>query len=797
MTEDQNKIDLLLKKLDILLKKHEEFSQEIQDIESEIRNFTSYEKAATTHEPNLDTELPYLEIEQELQNEKVNTDLLKHQLRMQKQSRNIPIKKVSRPKKQKKARESNFNFEKFIGENLLNKIGIAITVIGVAIGAKYSIEHELISPLTRIILGYLAGIGLLGFGMKLKKNYTNYSAVLVSGSIAIMYFITYAAYSFYGLFPQSIAFALMVVFTAFTVVASLNYNMQVIAHIGLVGAYAVPFLLSEGSGKVEILFGYMAIINIGMLVIAFKKYWKSINYSSFALTWLIFSLWYGRSYFDDSYFGISIFFLTVFFAIFYMTFLAYKLIQKEKFEALDIILLLTNSFIFYGLGYSILFNNSPMDEFLGLFTLNNGIIHFIVAVIIYRYKLADRNLFFLISGLVLVFLTITIPVQLDGNWVTLLWVGEAALLFWIGRVKNVPVYEYLSYPLMILAFGSLWQDWLLIGGSYKYEEVALKFTPFLNISFLSSILFIFGFSIITSINHKKSVINNSDFQKEISKIISIFIPTVLIFTIYNTFRLEIANYYDQLYYFSKIEVNTEDIDYSYNVWNSNLNRFKLIWLINYSLFFVSLLSFINLKKLKNIKLSYINFGINIVAIGVFLTVGLYELSELRNSYLYQKMSDYYEIGSFSISIRYISYIFIALAFLSWYYIVRQKFLNYKYKKAFEIILSISLLWIISSELFNLLDLAGNRNTYKLGLSILWGVYSLIIISLGIWQKKKYLRIGAFILIGMTLLKLFTYDISHMNTISKTIVFVSLGILLLITSFLYNKYKNIISDEIKK
>lgn len=126
------------------------------------------------------------------------------------------------------------NLEKIIGENLINKIGIAITIIGVAIGANYSIEHDLISPLTRIILGYLAGAGLLGFAIKLKKKYKNYRAVLVSGAIVIVYFITYSAYSFYGLIPQVSAFVLMVVFTAFAVIAALNYNKQVIAHIGLV-----------------------------------------------------------------------------------------------------------------------------------------------------------------------------------------------------------------------------------------------------------------------------------------------------------------------------------------------------------------------------------------------------------------------------------------------------------------------------------------------------------------------------------------------------------------------------------
>ncbi|MCG7859716.1 DUF2339 domain-containing protein, partial [Flavihumibacter sediminis] len=106
---------------------------------------------------------------------------------------------------------------------------------------------------TRIILGYLVGLGLLGFSIKLKAKYESFSAVLLSGAMAVMYFITYTAYSLYALFPQWFAFLLMLLFTVFTVVAALHYNRQVIALVGLVGAYAVPFLLSDGSGKVGIL----------------------------------------------------------------------------------------------------------------------------------------------------------------------------------------------------------------------------------------------------------------------------------------------------------------------------------------------------------------------------------------------------------------------------------------------------------------------------------------------------------------------------------------------------------------
>ncbi|HQU61027.1 MAG TPA: DUF2339 domain-containing protein, partial [Saprospiraceae bacterium] len=100
----------------------------------------------------------------------------------------------------------------------------------------------------------------------------------------------------------------------------------------------------------------------------------------------------------------------------------------------------------------------------------------------------------------------------------------------------------------------------------------------------------------------------------------------------------------------------------------------------------------------------------------------------------------------------------------------------------------------SSELIHWMDFFDSAQSYKLGLSILWGVIALLFIAVGIWKNKKHLRIGAIVLFSITLIKLFFYDISNLSTIAKTIVLVSLGILLLAISFLYNKYKQQILDE---
>ncbi|WP_057937975.1 DUF2339 domain-containing protein [Algoriphagus resistens] len=776
MTEKRDQITILSEKLDLLLKRQSDFSREIEILRQEINKLNPDSTTALSSPTS--TGIPPGEGTSEALNPKP----------FRPSSPSSAFSGTSSPKVRKKRTKSEI--EKFVGENLINKIGIAITIIGVAIGAKYSIDHELISPLTRIILGYLMGVGLLGFGMKLKEKYENFSAVLVSGAIAIMYFITYLAYDLYALIPQLVAFALMVVFTGFTVVASIKYNKQVIALIGLVGAYAVPMLLSDGSGNAAVFFSYIAIINVGILALSFRKYWKKLYYAAFGLTWIIYSSWYFFSYQMGSHFFLAWEFLTLFFVLFYATFLAYKLLRSEKFGRSDIILLLANSFLFFGLGYALLSSHETGEQLLGLFALCNAVVHFVISVVVFRKKLADSNLFYLVSGLVLVFITIAVPIQLDGNWVTLLWVGEAALLFWIGRAKHVLVYEKIAYPLMLLAFLSQLQDWSMLG--YWYANT--QSIPLLNVNFLSSVLFVAAFVFITVLHRNKNHPSALSPNGLILKLISIAIPGILLISVYNAFRIEIEMYWNQLYEASKIVLPNEGYDDSYS--NYDLLKFKAIWVNNYSLLFVSILSYINYKRIKNNVLGRVTFGLGLLAILLFLTESLYELSELRLSYLDQDLAAYYPVSSMNLWIRYVSFVFVALAIYTCCKFRILDYFNRNTQLVLDSLVHVSVLWILSSELLHWMDIAGSSQTYKLGLSILWGSYSLMLISLGIWKKKAYLRIGAIALFGITLLKLFVYDISNLTTVSKTIVFVSLGVLLLIISFLYNKYKHIISDDSK-
>ncbi|MFN5346846.1 MAG: DUF2339 domain-containing protein, partial [Bacteroidota bacterium] len=203
---------------------------------------------------------------------------------------------------------------------------------------------------------------------------------------------------------------------------------------------------------------------------------------------------------------------------------------------------------------------------------------------------------------------------------------------------------------------------------------------------------------------------------------------------------------------------------------------------------------INQTKLKNKKFAIIIIGLILITTLDFLTNGLFILSALRDSFLDKTLSNYYHKETINIWLRYISFILVAITiYASYQNVILDAFKN-KTRVYFEIAVHVIILWIASSELINWMDIYNSEQTDKLGLSILWGIYSLILITIGIWKKNKSIRIGAIALFGFTLLKLFFYDLSQLNTIDKTIVFVILGVLLLIISFLYNKYKHLISDE---
>ncbi|EJU29313.1 MULTISPECIES: DUF2339 domain-containing protein [Capnocytophaga] len=665
------------------------------------------------------------------------------------------------------------DWERFIGGNLFNKIGIAIILIGVFIGVKYSIDHDLISPTMRIILGYLTGAALFGVGYYLKPKYEKFSAVLVSGAMAIFYFLTYVAYDFYQMFPTGVAFALMFFVTVATIWFALSYNQQIIALIGMVGGYAVPFLLSNGGGHVWVLLSYVAFINVGILIISFYKQWRWLYHSAFVFTWVLYLTLHVFKYKDNQ--GLYFSFLLVYYLIFHFAFIVRKLWAKDTFTIGDILILLSNTLLFYSLGLSFTFENvfAQTRDYLTVFTLANALFHFLVYYYT-RSRGASKELKYLSLILAISFGTLTIPIYFEGVWITLFWAMEAGGLFWVGRTKKIRMYEMLSYIVLPLATFSLWTNWIEM--QEHVASIPEKVTAFLNTTFLNSLLYV---GIVAGISYI-----NSRYREKASETFDYGINILLFIVLYATFYIEIYNYWA-----IRINQYVVEADTGMKAYDS-LQYFKQMWLIVYTVAYFALFTWIDTRYIRKEKILFNNLVFNLIIGMIMLTQGLYLLSELRGLYLS------YTPGMMYVIIRYIALLAFALLLWQTYKLLDAEAINFKNNKVRDLVLYGVVLWVVSSEWLHWTELLGATANYKLGLSILWVSYGVFMLVKGIHQSKSYMRIASISVILFTLVKLFFYDIAHLSTISRVVVLVILGVLLMIASFLYVKYDKKIRNNDK-
>ncbi|HTI71578.1 MAG TPA: DUF2339 domain-containing protein [Candidatus Limnocylindria bacterium] len=166
--------------------------------------------------------------------------------------------------------------EQFIGGKLIAWIGGIALFFAAAFGLKYSVDHNLIPPAVRAAAGYLLGIGLIAGGVVLKKkDYATTSQTLCATGVVILYAVIYACRSLYHfpIFTPAFSFGLMVVNTAAAFLLAVKLDGPVVAILGMVGGFLTPILLSTGEDRPEVLFPYIAALDVGLLAVTRRKRW--------------------------------------------------------------------------------------------------------------------------------------------------------------------------------------------------------------------------------------------------------------------------------------------------------------------------------------------------------------------------------------------------------------------------------------------------------------------------------------------------------------------------------------------
>ena len=694
--------------------------------------------------------------------------------------------------------DRNPDLEKFIGENLINKIGIAILVLGLGFLLKYAITEDYLSKTAQTLIGIGSGALLIFFAHRLREKFRAFSSVLVGGGLTVLYFTIYIAFQDFRIIGQVPAFVVMVGITALGVLLTLVYDRRELAVIALLGGFAAPFLASRGDGNYVVLFSYLLILNTGMLVLANYKKWHLINVIAFLLTSAIFGGWLSMRFLDLGPRPVwpAMGFAAAFFLVFFIMNLRYNLKHGSSFVALDFSLLLANTAVYFASGLSILQNMKPSLD--GLFVIMLAAFHLAFAWTFYKrinpptgQAGAPKHLVYLLIGLVLTFLSLAGPLQLHGDHITLFWAAECVLLLWFSQRTGIRLVERASILVAALMLISLMMDL----AEYYGEVPLVRLTPVLNKAWITGTvsaiaLYLYG-RMCMLLPADRAVLPGSS-----PKLLRNAALVLCAATAYGVNFLELGH---QLGF----------------VLGPNV---VVMALTAYSLAAFAAMYFISRRAERAL----------LVAVLVLLILGLLHyvtgfysnsfnaLLDLRTGVGGAGLPGGAGFAGFHIASS-LAAIFAVVCVAR---TVRR--LAHQPSPAWTLYLwsiCVFLVLFASQELDHAMLAFINpvvspdamepgleeyylrsgfsqalHSARKAGYPILWGLGSFTLMWYGMRTRQRMVRIIALSLFGLTLLKLFLYDLKGISQGGKVAAFISLGIILLVVSFMYNKLKVLLKDD---
>ena len=663
------------------------------------------------------------------------------------------------------------DLEKFIGENLLNKIGIAVLVLGISFFVKFAIDKNWINETGRVIIGLIAGGILIGIAHRIRNSYRSFSSVLMGGGLTVFYFTIAYAFHQYHLIGQKPAFGIMVLISVFAVSLSLYYDRLELAILATIGGFITPFLVRGDQDNYIALFTYLCILNSGLMVLAWFKRWPWINIIALFFTTIIFGGWLiDRLLFDETVafpYQRAMLFGTLFYLQFVTMNIVNNIRQRKGFTAFDFLIVLSINFLYYLAGMFML-SYSNDGNYRGLFTALLGLFNLLLVLGFRQKKTIDPNFLSLLTGLALTYISLIAPVQFKGNHVTLFWAAETVILFWLFQKTRAVQLKIASLVIAAFMLVSLGITCLQVYADHRLIPVLL------NKGFSTTIAVAVSLFIYYRLMYKEA--DTFYLNSITNRMVKDLLLGAFIVTLYLSGALEI------FYQFST---------------RSDVTSLFIIYLQLYTFLFAIIILF-SFKR--SALFPVFKFLFTILCLCLYL-VNINTNHEVSLALL-QKNNG----GLFMAHwIGMILLLWLLLDLVLYFKKAADK--NWaSYLPAFTWLSAIGIILLLSVEMYQL-NLWINYEKgaewiwwenlyYKAGLSILWSICSFIMMWLGMHFKFRPLRIISLNLFTLTLIKLFIYDIRNIPPGGKIAAFILLGVLLLTVSFMYQRLKKIIIDDIE-
>lgn len=641
---------------------------------------------------------------------------------------------------------SETNFEKYIGENLFGKIGILIFIIGIGFFVKYAIDQNWINETARTLMGYAVGAGMLVLAERLHKRYHTFSSLLAGGAFGIYYLITAIAFHYYTLFSHTIAFVILCVTTIFMSAVSVLYDRKELAVTALVGGFIAPFIISTDSSSIISLQIYITILNIGMFCLAMYKKWAILPMVSFAFTYII--LWGTTALgsFSDSE-AVSTYptlfaFATLFYVIFLLPVVFILRTQYGENTRLGLLGIITaNSFMYLIYGDFLLQHfeaSSDTTAYLAFFIAAvNLAIHLYL-----RFRVEGQDtLRNLMLGLAVTFASMGIPILFSAANVLMVWAAESVLLLWLFTKEKNRIYELASAVLLLLTLGAL--------AYYRTTDTFIHDTG-------DSLFFNGAFFVTTFVSIAYYVIAViMQFNKEL------FSDTkrLIAYTPCNAIAYALG--------FSILFLAFRD-NYHFHL-EQPISEYASLLTANIMLLGGALI----LRKRFEISENKLAYEISLYLAGILFAMTVWNYTAPEGLLLRWLMA--------LVTIAYMAYCMRGQLLVA----SNQRNLHTEYS-----IIS-TLMWL---TLTRFLLITFNEVNFSTAFSLSLGIAAFILMCIGMRYHSKEIRIVSLAEFGIVIGKLILNDVWAMPALGKIIVFISLGAILLILSFLYQKLKDALFNE---
>jgi uncharacterized membrane protein len=644
------------------------------------------------------------------------------------------------------------NLEMQIGGTIAKFVGAVAIIFAAIFGVKTAYENGLITPTLLVLLIAAAGIGFLGTGERLRKKYPNYAYALSGLGVALLYISVYASFNVYQLLSQPVAMGCMSLITATAAILSARYTAISIAILALIGGFLTPILVPTGVDNETGLFSYIALLDAGVLALAFTKQWRVLNYLAFVGTVLMVAAWMLSNYTSEKLTP-TIFFLTLFFIIFALLAILYNVMNRRPTRWLDLALVFTNALLYFGTSYALLNDDvysGRYHAYLGAFAVAMSIFYGLLGYFTYRRDSQDRLLILTFGGLTFLFLVLAVPIQFKQQWVTMAWAIEGAVMTWVGLRAKDKTSLYASLCL----FGIAAFHWFMIDvPAFGYAEGS-TFTPLLNPRAFSGFVLIAALAVSAWL-YKKFGAHLSDDERWMFNGIYLLGANAFAITLLS---LDVSSYFDWK------RAQAGDSNAISAIGNTHFFTLTALWAM-----YGAVMLFVGVTR-----------RLRVLRVTALVLLGITSIAVLLQGIAFYSADWHHTI--FNETFASFLCLIVALALSAWWYWRSESVTTTEYSLVLPMLVTAaSLLGVValSMEVLGHYDrlqkaLTGEEevleNTKQFILTVLWCIYAMAALLIGFKRQAQAVRFGALILLALAIIKLMFADLRFYNSSAHHLLF---------------------------